>query len=158
MEPIHVSLLVHFIGIGMIFTSLFGGWIVTGHYRKAADWKTKAAMLRVLRPIGLFSPAAIVVMIVSGFGNMGLLGYGVFTAAWLSAKLVFFLIMAVAGVIGGVKGGRRGKLVAQMAEGSAPEGSERVIASLDKQQRLFSAFQAIILLIILVLSIVKPHA
>jgi uncharacterized membrane protein SirB2 len=156
MQPIHLSLILHFIGVGMIFTTVLAGWILTGQYKRANDYKTKSQILKSLRPIGLLSPVTILVMLASGIGNMYALHMGVFSASWLTTKLIFFAIMAINGIIFGAKSAKRGKLVAQVAGGSAPTGTENVIAAMDKQQLLFYVVQSLLLLIILTLSVVKP--
>ena len=159
MLPIHYSLLVHFVGIGMIFTTIFAGWILTSQYKRAADWNAKGMHVRSLRAIGLLSPIGVLLMLVSGIGNMtlGPRQYTLFSDAWLSTKLVFFVVLAALGVFFGVKSGRRTKLVHHLAAGSAPEGAEKSIRALDRQQRWFYILEAVLLLIILMLSIVKPR-
>jgi uncharacterized membrane protein SirB2 len=158
MYPIHISLLLHFIGIGLLFTSLCGGWILHRQYRKAADWSTKVVILNALRPLGLLSPVAIAVMIVSGIGNMHLSNLGLFSAPWLSIKLVVFVIAVVAGIVAGVRGKRRSAMALRMAAGEAAGGTAEKIRALDRQLSLSMVFQALLLLVILLLSIVKPHA
>ncbi len=158
MVPLHLSLLVHFIGIGMIFTTIFAGWILEARSRKAPDWKTRLLILRLLRPIGLLSPVSIVVMLGSGITNMTFAGMGVFTASWLTLKLVFFALAVISGVLFGIRGTQRTRLVSKLADGGAPEGSERSLAALERQQRLFYVVQTVLILIILSLSIFKPSA
>jgi uncharacterized membrane protein SirB2 len=157
MELLHYSKLLHFIGIGIIFASLLSGLILHAQYRKAPDYNSKLIILKALRPIGLLSPVAIVVLLLSGIGNMEIIKeYGLFTTAWLSTKIVLFIVAAVGGIIFGVKARKRGKLVAQIAEGNAPEGAETTLASMDNQQRFFYIVQTALILTILALSIIKP--
>lgn len=158
MLPFHYSMLIHFVGLGLIFTTIFAGWILAGQYKRAKDWSGKTLHVKSLRAIGLLSPIGVVVMLFSGIGNMtlGPHTYTIFSDAWLSTKLVFYVVLAGVGVFFGIKGGKRGKLVHQVASGTAPESAEKTIRALDRQQRWFYALEAILLLIILVLSIVKP--
>jgi len=158
MYPIHFSLLVHFIGVGLLFTSLCGGWILHRQYRAAADWNAKIVILKALRPLGLLSPVAIAVMIVSGIGNMHLEGLGFFSVFWLSAKLVVVIVALVVGIIAGAWGKRRSMMAARAAAGDAPGGTEEDIRALDGRLRVTMAVQALLLLTILLLSIVKPQA
>jgi hypothetical protein len=159
MLPSHYSMLIHFIGLGMIFTTIFAGWILTGQYKQTKEWSGKAHHVKSLRAIGLLSPIGVLVMILSGIGNMtlGPHPYTLFSDAWLSTKLVFFVVLAGAGVFFGIKSGHRTKLVHRVVAGTAPEGSEETIRGLDRQQRWFYIIQAVLLLIILSLSIVKPR-
>ena len=159
MRAIHVSLLLHFIGIGMLFTTLFAGWILEGQYRKAADWTARAFVLKLLRPIGLLSPVSILLLLLSGIGNMtlGLTTYTIVSDTWLTCKLAVFVVAATSGVFFGIRGAKRSKLVAAMASGSPPAGTEASIKAIDTLQKLFLVVQSALVLIILTLSIVKPH-
>ncbi len=159
MLPIHYSLLIHFVGLGIIFTTILAGWIVTGQYRKEKEWSGKSLHVKSLRAIGLLSPIGVLVMLLSGIGNMtlGPHPYTLFSDAWLSTKVVLFVILAGVGVFFGIKSGRRTKLIQHVAAGSAPEGAEETIRALDRQQRWFYVLEAVLLLIILILSIVKPR-
>lgn len=158
MRAIHVSLLLHFIGIGMVFTTILAGWILEGQYRKAADWQARAFILKMLRPIGLLSPVSVLILLLSGIGNMslGFRAYSLFSDSWLTTKLVVFLILVLSGLLFGIRGTKRSRLVSSMADGSATSGAEMVIKSMDAMQRLFLIIQAVLIVIILTLSIVKP--
>lgn len=156
MWPIQLSVLIHIIGVGLLFTSLIGGWFLNLQYRKAHDWKSKALLLKALRPIGLLSPFAVLVMLGSGISNMMILDYGVFSASWLSTKLVVFVILVIAGVISSARGARRARLVRELAGDTSGAASEDAVRRIDRQQANFYLFQGLLLLIILILSIVKP--
>ncbi len=159
MQLIQYSLVLHLIGVGLIFTSIVGGWILNRQYRKAMDWKTKALVLKSLRPIVWLFPLAVLVLLASGIGNMnlGTRTYTLFSDAWLSYKLIFFLILVIAGIFFGIRRVRRGRIVTDMAEGSASETSARNLEALDRQQSILYLFQIVMLLLILTLSIVKPN-
>ena len=158
MSPMQFSLLIHFVGLGLISTTIFAGWILTGQYKRSKDWSAKTLHVKSLRAVGLLSPIGVLVMLVSGIGNMtlGPHPYTLFSDAWLSTKLVFVVLLAAAGVFFGIKSGRRTKLVHHVAAGSALDGAEDAIRALDRQQRWFYIIEAVLLLIILILSIVKP--
>ena len=155
---LQISLLVHFVGIGMLFTTIFAGWILNARARKAPDWKSRLVVLKLLRPIGILSPAGVVVMLGSGIANMHFTNMGLFTASWLTLKLVFFALAVISGILFGVRGTQRTRLVEQLAGGSAPESAERTLAGLEHQQRFFFLVQTVLILIILALSIFKPSA
>lgn len=158
MLPVHYSMLFHFLGLGMILTTIFAGWILTGQYKRAKEWSGKALHVKSLKAIGLLSPIGVLIMLLSGIGNMALgpYHYTVFSDGWLSTKLVFFIILTGVGVFQGTQSGRRTKLVQRVVAGSAPDGAEGTIRTLDRQQRWFYVLEAILLVIILMLSIVKP--
>lgn len=156
MTSIFILLLIHLVGYATLFAATVGGWIIHTHYKSANDYPTKSLLLKSLRPFGILSPIAVAVMIASGIGNMVYFGIGPFSEGWLSAKLVFFLILVVIGVIFGTRSVRRGKLVAQLAEGTAPDGAATQVAALDRQLSIFYPAQFVLLLIVLSLSVVRP--
>ncbi len=156
MEFGHLLLIVHILGFGLLFTTLVAGWILHSQYTKASDFGTKGIILRSLRPIGLLSPVGILIMLLTGIGNMQVRGLGLFTESWLSTKILVFIIAAINGTVFGIRASKRGKLVAQMADGSAPQGADLSIGALDKQLRLFYIIQFVLIVIILALSIIKP--
>ncbi len=156
MEFGNLLLLIHFLGFGLLFTTLVAGWILQSQYTNASDFGTKGIILRSLRSIGLLSPIGILIMVLTGIGNMHVRGLGLFTESWLSTKIVVFIVAAANGIVFGIRAGKRGKLVAQMANGSAPQGADHSLGTLDKQLRLFYIIQFVLILIILGLSIIKP--
>jgi len=156
MDLTHFLMLLHFLGFGLLFSTLVAGWMLHGQYKKATDFSTKAMVLRLLRPIGLLSPVGILLMLLTGIGNMHVRGLGLFTESWLSAKIVVFVIAMINGLLFGARARKRARLISQMADGSAPHGTDGTINVLDKQMRLFYIIQFVLLLIILTLSIVKP--
>ncbi len=158
MYPIYFTLLVHFIGIGLLFTALLGSWIVGGQYRSAPDWQTKALYLKTLRRIGLMSPVGIVIMLLSGIGNMtlGPHKYTLFSDGWLSAKLALFLVAIIIGVLSSVQAMRRSKTVSRLAAGQTENVDEHALRSVETQLRISSSLQFLLILAIIMLSIVRP--
>ena len=146
-------LLAHFIGLGLLIAVQVGSFILDSQYRKAPDLQTKAILLRALRPIGLLSPVAMVIMLSSGIGNMTQLGFGLFSMGWLTAKIIFFSLAAVSGVLVGITARKRGALVMSMLKGEAPKDANEVLKSYDKQLRLSHVVFPVLLIIILSLSI-----
>lgn len=148
-----LTLILHFLGFGTLMTVTVAGFILDRQYRKAADLKTKAVILRSLKPIGLLSPFAILLMLITGIGNMHGIGVGLFDLAWLAYKIVFFAIAAISGIIFGVKARKRGILVHQMAEGKAPAHAEELLRGYDNQMALFYVVMFLLTLIIITLSV-----
>jgi hypothetical protein len=126
-----VTLLLHFLGLGLLVTTTVAGWILHRQYKKAQDLKTKAVILKAARPFGLLSPFAMLLMLVTGIGNMHALGVGMLDLGWLSAKLVVFAVAVVVGVVLGIVSRKRGNLVAAMSLGETDPGAETRLASLD---------------------------
>ena len=147
------SLFFHFIGFGLFVSLNVMGFYFNRAYKKAPDLQQKAAVLKLARPIGLLSPVAILLMIITGIGNMHSLGYGPLDFGWLSAKLVIFVVAIIFGATGGAKMMKRGKLVGSMLSGSAPADAQKQLDSLDKQITLIHTVLPVLLMCILALAI-----
>jgi hypothetical protein len=156
MDPLHLSMLMHLLGFGIVCSALVGSWLLNTTYRNAGDFRTKATILKTLHPLDLLSAVAIVMLLITGIGNMRLLSYGWFTTAWLSMKIALFLGAAVTGAVLGVRGAQRMRLVVQIAEGSASGGAEGTLRQMDGHYQLLTMIQSFLILAILALSVYKP--
>jgi hypothetical protein len=148
-----ILLLFHFLGVGLIVCIQVASFILDAQYRKAPDLQTKAIILRAAKPIGMLSPVAIVVMLITGIGNMHILGLGLFTLGWLTAKIIIFAIAVVNGILTGVKASKRGALVASMVKGDAPSDANELLTSYDNQMRWSQVVNPLLLLLLLGLAI-----
>ena len=161
-----ITLLFHFIGFGIIATLNIAGNILNRQYKKAPDLLTKATILRSMRPIGMLSPLAVVIMLVTGIGNMQMMGIrfvgatidgsyepGILDIGWLTGKVILYIIIAISGVIFGIKAGKRGALVASMAKGNPPANAEELLRQYDKQIDMGYIVFPIIVIAILFLAI-----
>jgi uncharacterized membrane protein SirB2 len=158
MQAIQVSLLLHLIAFGVLSSVIVGGWILNGQYLRATEYGTKLQILRSMRIFGLLSPLCIALFLLSGIGNMILGGYALFSNTWLTAKVAVFLVVAAVGIFSGIRSKHRTRLAEQMALGDAPSGTAEALKSLDDQQRWALILQTVLVLIILTLSVSKPHA
>jgi len=148
-----VILLLHFLGFGLLITVNVAGFILNRQYKKAPDLQTKAVLLRAARPIGLLSPIGVLLMLITGIGNMHALGLGILDLGWLTAKIIFFAIAVISGIILGIQSGKRGKLVQQMVQGQAPANGNELLSSYDRQVSLSYIVMPLLIIIILALSI-----
>ena len=126
-----ITLLLHFIGLGLLFTTMVGGFLMDRQYRKAPDLRAKALILKAARPFGLLSPIAVLLMLVTGIGNMHAIGVGMYDLGWLSAKLALYAIAVVAGIVLGIFARKRGALVHAMSLGQAQPDAEKRLATYD---------------------------
>ncbi len=156
MTSIHILLLIHLLGFAALFTATVGGWILHSNYRNANDLQSKILLLKALKPFGVLSPIALLVMIGSGIGNMIYFGIGPLSEHWISAKLVLVAVLLVNGVIFGQRSVRRGKLLMELANGDTSEATRTSVASLDNQIRVFYFVQFVLLLLVLALAVVRP--
>jgi hypothetical protein len=143
----------HLIGFGIFVTLQIAGNILERQYRKTDDIKAKAVIVRAIKPIGLLSPVGVLIMLVTGVGNMVSLGLGIFSMGWLTAKIIFFGIAVVSGLMFGMKARKRGTLVMAMAKGETPPNGPETLKGLDKQISMFHLVMPILLTVILALTI-----
>ncbi|MBI5217110.1 MAG: hypothetical protein HY960_15245 [Ignavibacteriae bacterium] len=148
-----ITLLLHFIGLGLLVTLSVAGFVVDSQYRKAKDLQTKATLLRVMRPIGLLSPVAILLMAVTGIGNMHAFQYTM-QFSWLSNKITVFVIAAILGTFMGIISRKRGALVGKMLTGEAPQNADATLSKYDSMVRIVSFIMPVLLLVILYFSVI----
>jgi len=144
---------IHLIGFGMLMTVNLAGFILNSQYKKAQDLQGKATLLRAMRPIGILSPIAVVIMLITGIGNMHELGLGVLDVGWLTAKIIFFAIAVISGVLFGIQSSKRGKLVQQMAGNQAPANAQDQLKGFDRQIGLSYAVMWVLIAVILALTV-----
>lgn len=159
MSPLQCSLVLHLIGVGILFTTVIAGLLLHQQYKRAGDWASRLIYLKSLRTIGLLSPAGVALMILSGIANMTLGHYSrpFFFDAWLGVKLLIFLVMVLVGVMTAILGARRKRLATRLAEEQSAGATDPQLRSIDS--RMLAAFfiQAIGIITIIALSIVKPR-
>lgn len=158
MSPLHCSLVLHLIGVGMLFTTVFAGLLLHQQYKRAGDWASRLLYLKSLRTIGLLSPAGVALMLMSGIANMTLGPYSrpFFSDAWLGVKLLIFLVMVLVGVMTAVLGARRARVAAGLASEHPAGAGDPRLRSLDKGMLASYFIQAVGIITIIALSIVKP--
>ena len=148
-----INLVIHFLGFGLFVMLLIAGFMVERQYRKAPNTQAKATILGVARSMALFGPVSILIMLLTGIGNMHFIGVGLFDFGWLTAKVIFFAIAATNGLIFGMRSRKRGALIMQMVKGEATPDAETTLKQFDKQQSLFFFVNGIMLLVIVSLSV-----
>jgi hypothetical protein len=154
-----ISRLFHFIGIGVLSTSLIGGWILHTTYLREQSLQTQAQILRYLKPIGLLGPFALGIMLLTGITNIVGLGFSTMTETismrWLAEKLTLFFIAAINGIVFGIRSAKRGKLVAAMIEENAPADAQLQKKKFDRSAKIFFYIQAALFVAILLRSVLK---
>ena len=148
-----ITLLFHFIGMSLFVAIQVAGFVVGKQYKKAKNLQEKATLLNVMRPIGLLSPVAVVIMIISGIGNMHTFQITLADFGWLQIKLVIFTIASILGIVLGIMSKKRGTLVGMMLDGQAPADAEAMLKKYDGRIQIFSIITPILLLAILCLSV-----
>lgn len=161
MNWFHISRLFHFVGLGMIFALLFAGPIIESNFRWESDVRMKLHSAKLLRNIGLLSPFAALVLIISGIGNMVALEitlaelFG--SQAWLGIKLVIFFVLLAMGMALSPKTARqRLILLEHLSQPNPPEDIDEQMDSLDRRQTTFFVINWILVLMILLLTLFRP--
>jgi hypothetical protein len=148
-----ITLILHFLGLGLLVSSGSAGIILNRQYKNAEDLRTKALILRAAKPIGLLSPTGMLIMIITGIGNMHFLGVGILDLGWLSAKLVVFAVAMVIGIWMGVVSRKRGALVGAMAAGQADPNADQKLAAFDRLVVMGYIVLPLLLVVIIYLSV-----
>jgi hypothetical protein len=148
----------HLLGFGLITTSLLAGWILERRIRKVSDWNQKLLLLSASRSIGLLSPIASFIMLITGIANIvnvfGTSFSVVYSVGWLAAKIILFAFMLVNGAIfGPILSRKRTKLIQSIVAQSAPADAEDTVIVYSKNLSTFYFVQTLLLLIILFLSV-----
>ncbi len=149
-----IILFFHFIGFGLLLTTSVAGYILNARYKKAREIQAKSTILRALKPIGILSPIALALMLITGIGNMHMLGY-TFTDPphWLAYKLSLFVLAVIGGIVFAVKSRKRGALIGELASGKTPANALETIQSYDRQINVFYLVLGLLMIMILLLSI-----
>ena len=156
MEPREWFMFFHFVGLGLIATMLTTAWLLQRQYKSASDYSTKSVILNSGRLVGMLSPFAILLILISGIGNMSVRDLEFTTETWLTVKICLFLVAMVNGIVFGIRSKKRGMLVGQMAKGTPPENAEKTLAGMDRYSLIFLIVQTILIIVILALAVWKP--
>jgi hypothetical protein len=147
-----ITLMFHFIGLGLLVTTLISGFMIDRQYRNAPDLRAKALILKTGRPFGLLGPIGSLVLLVTGIGNMHAIGAGLFTLNWLAIKIGLFAIAVVVGSAIGAIARKRGALVHAMSLNDGDSTAAARLASYDRFIGAALPIMTILLLSILYLS------
>ncbi len=151
-----ISIFIHYLGIGILITSILGGFIVHNSYRKSSNITEQLIFLKILRPIGLLGPSGLGIMLISGIGNLMFLGFAsqdVISQRWLMEKLFMFFLVLIIGLYSGIRSKKRATLIEQIISGNENTKIEK--QKFDKISNTFLIIQTILLLAILFRSAVK---
>lgn len=148
----------HLLSFGVLVTTLLAGFILDRKLRSEKNLDLKIYVGTIARMIGLLSPLAALLLLLSGIGNIYNRYAGAtiswFQEGWLVAKIMFFALMLLNGVVYGPKLSRsRMNLLKAIRDQTAPPEAEKLLASVNRQLTLFYLVQTVLLLVILYLSV-----
>lgn len=155
---VSISFFFHLIAFGLLVTTVFSGFVLDRKFRKESDHRQRLTIAGISRTIGLLSPVAAVLLLVSGIGNIHnrLIGPEMswYSEGWLVAKIVVYVIMVLNGMVYGPRLTRgRLKLLSAMAEQSAPPNADATLRSFNRQLTMFYFVQTLLLLLVLYISV-----
>lgn len=147
----------HIVGVGLVCTSVLGRWTLERRFRKEDDVKLRLHTTSLIRSIGLLSPSAVVLLILTGVANIINVFAGTsaawYSQPWLVTKLVLFAILVVNGMLPGpllIK--KRERLLPADTE-DAPSGDWQIqVSHLNKQISWYYLVQSLLILSIIYLS------
>jgi hypothetical protein len=152
------NFLLHLIGFALVTASLLVGWIIEKRIRSEQDPSLKLALLKINRTIGLLTPVAAVIILVTGIVNIfSLYPYDPMiwhSQGWLMGKVILFIFLVVnGGLFGPLIGRKRSKLISDMIDDKAPSDAKKILHIYDKNVSTFYLVQSLLLLVILYLSV-----
>jgi hypothetical protein len=156
MMLLHWTLLLHIIGVGLIFASLLGGLAIHFRFLGSRDWIARAATLPVAKTIGLFSPAGVIVLLLSGIGNIAALSLLHPMPFWLHLKLSIFLVLVALGVWSAILARKRAGRIVALASGNPPPDTELKLRSNEALISSVYLVQALLTLAVVAISVIKP--
>ena len=152
------AFVLHLLSVGILTTTLLAGFILDRKLRKEPDLRLKLYTAGISRVIGLLSPVAAVLLLVTGIANIHNRFLGSTSAwyeeGWLVAKIIVYVVMVFNGIFYGPGLMRsRLKIIRSQAEQAGPANADTLIRSYDKQLTLFYAVQTLLFLFIVYISV-----
>lgn len=157
-----LSIFIHVVGFGIVFGMMLAGPIIEKQFQSAADWSARAKLGMVAKRMAMFSPVAIIILLLSGIGNMMTFGFTMAdafsgTAWWLGVKIVLFVCLAANGLLNARKiGEERGKIVMQAMQGNGGADAEVALKSTYGRMNMFFRVQGFMLTVVVVMAIFRP--
>jgi hypothetical protein len=155
---VSIAFVLHLLSIGVLTTTLLAGFILDRKLRRESDIRLKLYTAGLSKTIGLFSPFAAILLLLTGIANIHNRFLGSTSAwyaeGWLVAKIILYVVMVFNGMVYGPGLIRsRVKIIRSQVEQTAPMNADTSLRSLNKQITLFYAVQALLFLMILYVSV-----
>ena len=155
---VSISFFLHLIAFGLLATTVLSGFVLDRKFRKESDHRLRLSIAGISRTIGLLSPVAALLLLLSGIGNIHNRFIGPemrwYAEGWLVAKIILYVVMVLNGMVYGPRLTRgRLKLLNAMAEQSAPANADTTLRSFNRQITLFYFVQTLLLLMVVYISV-----
>jgi hypothetical protein len=155
---VSITFILHLLSIGILTTTLLAGFILDRKMRKESDVRLKIYIAGLSKSIGLLSPVAAILLLLTGIANIHNRFFGYpsewYTEGWLVAKIILYVVMISNGIFYGPGLMRRRlKITQSLADQSAPMNADTTIRSINRQITLFYTVQTVLFLLILYISV-----
>jgi len=152
----HIYLLLHLIGYGLLISVLVATPILEYYLRRAENYNDALKLATIVSRIGLISPIAALILLISGALMMNLWDYGIFSHAWLTGKLLIFVVMVVTGAYSSMTVGKeRRKIYQELIDGKDNPKLPGEILRVHNRQSQYTRIQSIFLLMILIFTVYR---
>ncbi len=149
-------LLVHLLGYGLLISVLVATPILERYLRRAERYDDALTLANIVSNIGLLSPIAALILLVSGILMMNLFGYTLFSHGWLTGKLLIFLVMVVSGIYSSMTVGReRRQIYHDLIDGKDNPKLPGKLLQVHNRQSQYTRIQTIFMLMILIFTVYK---
>ena len=150
--------LVHMFGFSLISAAVIAGWLLNVRFAAEKELTLKLYIGGLLRMIGLLSPLAALVLLISGIGNIYNLYHETpvhwYEQSWLVVKVILFGVMLVNGSVFGPEMSRkRMRLIQAMLDEGDNDEKRNQLADLNKQIHWFYLVQSVLLVGIVFFSV-----
>ncbi|HZV13089.1 MAG TPA: hypothetical protein VFA55_07725 [Candidatus Kapabacteria bacterium] len=157
-----LSIFIHIIGFGIVFGMMLVGPIIEKQFQSATDWSSRAKLGTVSKRLAMFSPIAIIILLLSGISNMMTFGFTMAdafsgTAWWLGVKIVLFVCLALNGLLNARKlGEARGAIIMGAMQGKAGADAEAALQATYGRMNMFFRVQGFMLTVVVIMAIFRP--
>ena len=153
-----INFFFHIIGVGLVFVTIVGGWIVEHRIQVEKDSRQKLFLIGLNRRFGLLTPFVAILLLLTGIVNIFNLYNGNiqiwYTQGWLIAKIILFSVLIINGaVFGPILIKRRKKFIEDHAANQPSLEMDSANKLLNRNITSFYLIQFIILLLIIYISI-----
>ncbi len=148
--------LFHLLGFGLFSALLVMGWILEKRFRLEPDWDKKRYILSLMGPLGILGPVALLVLLLTGIGNIHNRFMGSpdpwYSEGWLVWKIILFVLIIVNGAITGRL--LMTKRTRTLEASRQPDhDSERVLSRYNRWISLFYISQVVLLVAVVYLAV-----
>ncbi len=116
-----LSLFFHIVGVSLLLGGTVFIRMLESQFHKAATPAEAGAIHRALSRIGMVSPFASLLLLITGTFNILLLHIAVNETPWLEAKLVCFILMIPVGILQGKAYRKRSDAVVAVTPSAGPK-------------------------------------